>query len=171
MYQIYILIIILFLLLFTGVPIARVIWVPTRRKDYERIAELADLQPNVTFYDLGSGSGELLFYLSSKYRIKCVGVEISPLLYLYSKIKSLFYKNVIIKYGNLFNHNISEAGMIYIFLLPKLYPKLKNKIINEAPENSKIILSCWPFDAVNPSQINKMNNKITYYLYKKVALL
>lgn len=171
MYQIYIFLALLFLILFTGAPIGRVIWIPTRRKDFERIGVLAELRPNMTFYDLGSGSGGLLFYLSKKYGIKCVGVEVSPLLYLYSKIKSLFCKNVSIKYGNLFNHNIAEADVIYIFLLPKLYAKLKTKIVSESQKDSKIIFSCWPCDKCIPSQISEKKGEMTYYLYNKSALV
>src|SRR3989344_8748350 len=104
MYLFYFLIlvlIILFLGAFFDAP-----WVPTRKKDFIRIAEIAELQPGMLFYDLGSGSGEMLFYLSQKYNIYCVGIEVSPILYLYSKVKSLFYKKVKIIYGNFYKHDL-----------------------------------------------------------------
>ena len=109
-----------------------VIWIPTKKRDYERIAELINIKPGITLYDLGSGSGGLLFYLSKKYNIKCVGIEVAPLLFLYSWVKSIFYKNVKIKYGSFFRFNLSEADIIYAFLLPKMYGKLKDKIKKDA---------------------------------------
>lgn len=142
-----------------------VAWLPTRKKDYDRIAELADLQPNTIFYDLGSGTGEILFYLSKKYNINCIGVEISPILYLYSKIKSLFYKKVNIKYGNFFNQDLSEADVIYVFLHPKAYEKLKKKIFVNLRKDLKIVLSCWPLSNLKSVQVNKKEGEITYYLY------
>jgi SAM-dependent methyltransferase len=145
-------------------------WVPTRKKDFERVAKMAKLQPGMSFYDLGSGTGEMLFHLSDKYKVNCVGIEISPILYLYSKAKSLFYKRVKIIYGDFYRHDISKADIIYVFLMPKSFNKLKRKISKELKENSKIIMSSWPLQNFNPTQISKKNSRITYYLYKKSAL-
>lgn len=145
-------------------------WVPTRKKDFVRIAEIAKLQPGMLFYDLGSGTGEMLFYLSQKYNIDCVGIEISPILYLYSKIKSLFYKNVKIVYGNFYKYNLSKADVIYVFLMPKAFDKLKRKINKELKKDSQIIVSCWPLRNSTPMQVDKKDNEVSYYLYKKTAL-
>ena len=144
-----------------------IIWFPTKKEDYDRIAELANLKPGLFFYDLGSGTGDMLFYLSKKYNINCVGIEISPLLYLYSKIRSLFCNGVKIHYGNFFKYNISKADIVYVFLHPDLYIKLKEKINNELKNNSKIILACWPFQKSIPISISKKERRVTYYLYKK----
>lgn len=155
---------ILILIIFLG-ALFEAPWFPTRKKDFDRIAKLAELRPGMLFYDLGSGSGEMLFYLSKKYNVNCIGIEISPLLFLYSKIKSLFYNKVKIKYGNLYKHNISEADVVYVFLLPKVYSELKNKIDKELKKGAKLILSCWPFNSWKPNKINKKENAITYFLY------
>lgn len=148
-----------------------VIWIPTKRRDYERIAKLINIKPGITLYDLGSGSGELLFYLSKKYNIKCVGIEVAPLLFLYSRFKSIFYKNVKIKYGDFFRFNLSEADVIYVFLLPKMYDKLKDKIRNSAKENAVVILSAWPFEGIEPSRVNNEANEASYYLYYKKTIV
>lgn len=140
-------------------------WVPTRKKDFDRVAKLANLRPGMLFYDLGSGSGELLFYLSKKYNVNCVGIEISPFLFLYSKIKSLFHNKVKIHYGNFYKYDLSKADMVYIFLLPKTYGKLRKKIETELKRGTKIILSCWPFKDCKPNKIDKKENAISYYLY------
>ena len=146
-------------------------WIPTRKKDYELIVKMAKLQPGMLFYDLGSGTGEMLFYLSRKHNINCVGIEISPILYLYSKIKSLFYKKVKIMYGNFYKHDLSKADVIYVFLMPKTLDKLKRKFSKELKKYSKIIISCWPLQNCNPKQISKNDDGIPYYLYEKTALL
>ncbi|MBU4350977.1 hypothetical protein L6250_01875 [Candidatus Parcubacteria bacterium] len=146
------------------------IWVPTKKKDYERIAILAGLRPGMVFYDLGSGSADLLFYLSKKYKIRCVGIEISPILYLYSKIKAIFFKNVQIRYGNFLKYDLSEADVIYVFLLPKIYEKLQEKLYNDAKNESLIILSAWPFKDAKYLKTNEKDRKLTYFLYKKADL-
>ena len=115
---------------------------------------------------IGSGTSNLLFYLSSKYNINCLGIEVSPILYLYSKIKSLFYEKVKIKYGNLFKYDLSEADVIYAFLCPKLHNKLKDKVNAELKKGSKVVLSSWPFKGLEPIQVSRKKGGITYYLYK-----
>lgn len=162
--------ILVLILLFLG-ALFEAPWVPTRKKDYERIVKMVKLQPGMLFYDLGSGAGEMLFYLSRKYNINCVGIEISPILYLYSKIKSLFYKKVKIMYGNFYKYDLSKADVVYVFLMPKSFNKLREKMSKELKEDSKIIISCWPLQNSNPLQISKRNNEVTYYLYNKAALL
>lgn len=163
--SIFILIIVLFLLFFSLGGFLGVVWAPTRRKDYERIASLIDWQSEKVFFDLGSGTGDLLFFLSKKYGIKCVGIEISPIFYLYSKIKSLFYKRVKIYFGNFFKFNLSDADIIYAFLHPKLLKRLKEKINKEAKKNVLVIISCWPFENIEPLKINKKQKEVSYYLY------
>lgn len=165
---IFILFLNIFLFLFILGGLWGTIWLPTKRRDYDRIADLADLKSGVILYDLGSGTGELLFYLAKKYKIKCTGIEISPVLYLYSKLKSLFFKNVEIKYGNFLKHNLSNADVIYVFLHPKVYDKLKEKIRHGIKKDSTLILlSTWPFKDKNPLRINEKHKEATYYLYKK----
>lgn len=170
MYLYFLILILLLILLFLG-ALFEAPWLPTKKKDYERIIKMANLRPEMSFYDLGSGTGDMLFYLSQKYNINCVGIEISPILYLYSKIKSIFYKKVKIKYGNFYKYDLSKADVIYAFLMSKNFDRLKKEIGKKMKKDSKIILSCWPFQNCNSKQISEGNKKIPYYLYDKTALL
>jgi len=142
-------------------------WLPTKRANYDRIAKLSQLKHGMLFYDIGSGSANMLFYLSKKYDVNCVGIEIAPFWYLYSKIKSLFYKKVKIKYGNFYKHNLSAADVVYVFLLPKNYSKIKNKTDKELKKEAKLILSSWPLKGVEPFNVDERENSISYYLYIK----
>src|SRR5215470_17557967 len=44
----------------------------------DRMLELANLKPGETLYDLGCGDGRILIAAAEKYKVKAVGVEISP---------------------------------------------------------------------------------------------
>ncbi|MCP6718390.1 MAG: hypothetical protein KJI70_02530 [Patescibacteria group bacterium] len=165
-FRIFILIIEVLLVLFAFGIFWGVIWMPTRKKDYERIAKMAILKSDDVFYDLGSGTGDLLFYLEKNHGIRCVGIEISPIFYFYSKIKSLFYKKVKIRYGNFFKHDISEADILYAFLHPKMYKKLKAKIKKDAKKGVRIILAVWPFSNESQTMSSCEKGEVSYYLYK-----
>jgi SAM-dependent methyltransferase len=157
--------VLLFLIFFFFGGFFGVIWFPTREKDYEKIADLASLRPDKIFFDLGCGTGDLLFFLSKKYGVKCVGIEISPLLYLYSKIRSLFNKKVKIYFGNLFKINLSEADIIYAFLHPGLLERLENKINQEAKKEVSVVISCWPLKHKELLRVDEKGEKGPYYLY------
>jgi len=167
-FKVFILIFNIILFLFILGGFYGVIWTPTKKRDYDRIVKLMDFKPGVVLYDLGSGTGNLLFHFSKRYNIKCVGIEISPVLYLYSKFKSLFFKSVEIKYGDFLKHDLSKPDAIYAFLHPKMYDKLKEKIIREVKKDSTVIvLSTWPFKNLTPSKLSQKNRDTTYFLYKK----
>jgi len=162
---------VLFLLLLFSGAFWRAPWLPTKKEDYPTIAKLAQLKKDTIFYDLGSGTGEMLFYFSKKYGANCVGIEISPLLYFYSKIRSLFKKKIKIFYGDFFHHDLSKADVVFIFGHPKLYEKIRKKLIKELKNEAKIILACWPFEKVASLSIKKGNSGVRYYLYKKTSLM
>jgi SAM-dependent methyltransferase len=162
--------VIFLVLLFLG-AFWRTPWLPTKEEDYTTIAELAGLREGINFYDLGSGTGEMLFYFSKKYNANCFGIEISPLLYLYSKIKSLFQKKVKIFYGDFFHYDLSKADVVFIFGHPKVYRKLRKKFIKELKNETKIIVACWPLENARTLSVKKGKSGVNYYLYKKTSLL
>lgn len=158
------------LFLFAVGGFSAAIWLPTRKKDYERIAQLMNLRPGMVMYDLGSGSGELLFYLSKKHDVQCVGIEISPILYFYSKIRSLFYRKVKIQWGDFFGRDLSDADIIYVFLQPQISFRLQEKLRRNIKETAAIVAGCFPFQHAKPAKISQKHNETSYYLYEKAAL-
>ena len=158
-------IVLLFIILLSFGGFFGVIWLPTRKRDYEKIVNLANLQQDKVFFDLGSGSGDLLFFLSKKYGIKCVGIEVSPVLYLYSKTRSLFNKRVKIYFGDFFRFNLSDADIIYAFLHPKLLKRLEEKISEEIKKETSVIISCWPLEKRGSPNAVEQGSKMPYYLY------
>ncbi|HQK63885.1 MAG TPA: class I SAM-dependent methyltransferase [Candidatus Staskawiczbacteria bacterium] len=140
-------------------------WVPTGKKDYDRIAKLADLEAGQTFWDIGSGSGNLLFYAAQKYDAKCVGIEISPIWYAFSKIKSLFYKNVKIKFGDFHDFDFNNADVVYTFLTQPKYKKVKEKFDKEAKPGAKLIFAVWPVPDQTPNAEDLKPKSKPYYKY------
>ena len=60
---------------------------PTKKKDVDTAARLLELKKGMTVYDLGSGTGDVLLHLATKYQVKCVGYEIDPVKFWISKIR------------------------------------------------------------------------------------
>jgi SAM-dependent methyltransferase len=145
-------------------------WVPTRKKDLQRICELANLQTGENFYDLGCGDGRLVFYTAKNCQANSVGIELALPFYLYCQIRKWLdkNKNVQFKFKNLFYENLTNADVIFIFAAysEKITDKLKTKLKTELKPGSRIISYVFPITGWNPKIVSKPTNKdLPIYLY------
>lgn len=116
-------------------------YVPSKMREIDYILKVARLKKNQTFYDLGCGDGRVVRRAVQKYRVYGVGVDINPLLIWYSRFlsrmshlkKAHFYRS------DIFVVNLSGVDTVYLFLMPELLTKLKNKLINELKPRTLII--------------------------------
>jgi hypothetical protein len=147
-------------------------WVPTRKKDLKRIGDLADLKAGEIFYDLGSGDGRLVVYISKRYSVKSIGIEIALPFYLISKFRQWLNKSegINFKLRNVFSENLSEADVVYIF--PQSAEKLTGKIIakfnNELKSGARVVTYAFPIKEWVAEKVNKPTAKdLPIYLYIK----
>lgn len=118
-------------------------WVPTWRRDVERFLKLAQLQPDERFYDLGCGDGRLVRAAADAGAI-ATGFECSLLPYILAKLR--VGRRGSIRYADLWDADLKDANVVYCFLLPKVYPKLKERIERECRTGTRIILYVWPME-------------------------
>lgn len=140
----FLLYLLVFLILATAVygAISAAPWLPTKKKDVPRMIALADIKPGERVYDLGCGDGRLVFAASAK-GAEAVGIEIFILPYFYAWVKSLFKKNSKILYGDLFNYDLRDADVVFVFLLDKSYKRLLEKFKKELKPGTKVVVGCW----------------------------
>lgn len=98
----------------------------TERELYPKIVKLAGISPETVVYDLGCSGGDFLMYAADRGAKKCVGYELAILPYLSASIKAMFRKDgkVNIMQQNFFQADLSEADVIYIYLIPTMLPKI-----------------------------------------------
>jgi len=118
-------------------------WVPTKKKDVGRMVKAAAIKPGEKSYDLGCGDGRLVFK-AAEAGAESSGVEMFILIYLYAKIKSFFIPHTHIYFGDFFHHDLSEANVVFIFLMPKAYKKLIDKLEKELKPGGRVVTYCWP---------------------------
>lgn len=164
--------IILFFLLFNfaWAGISAAPWVPSKKKDFYRILELAEAKPGDVIYDLGCGDGRWLFYFAKNTQAKTItGFEISFSMLFICWIKKLFtrYPQVKIQYKNLYKVDLSSADIVLCFLMPKTIEKLLPKIKSEMKSGSKLISYAFSAPIIKPEKISKISQKdISIYLYR-----
>lgn len=146
-------------------------WVPTRRRDWPTIDKLLGLQPNEKFYEIGCGNGCLLAYLAEKNpQSQLIGLEISPLLALAAAWRTRRFKNVQIRWANLWRHSLVEADAIYLFLMPKIYPRLIALFKKQLKPTTKIVFGDWPIKDKPAYREERQVGSVPYYLYRTIDL-
>ncbi len=144
-------------------------FVPSRTKDQKRINKLANLKKNELFYELGSGNGKVAIYIAKHNRTaKVFGFELAYTLYIISKIRSFNIPNLRFINKNIFNVDLSNVDVIYVYGMPKvLANKLKEKFQKELKKGSRIISYVFKIEGMKPILIDKPSKKdASIYVYK-----
>lgn len=150
-------------------------WLPTKPKDRAHLLEQLKLLPGQKVVDLGCGDGSMLFAVARKFpEVVCVGYDISllPLIFGWGR-KMLFfkkYRNVHIKFGNLFKQTVTNADLVFIFLLPKSYPKLVEILKRDLKDESRVVVEAWPFPSNKPLQTFKEEKLLSIFIYTGKSL-
>ncbi len=120
--------------------IVKVPYVQTPKKGVEKMFKLAKIKPNEKVYDLGCGNGNLVFKAEKEYQADACGYELSPWPYSLARIRKSFkkYKSSIIC-KNFLKQNLSDADVIFCFLMPGACEKLGKKLDRELSSKTRII--------------------------------
>jgi len=146
-------------------------WLPTKKKQRQALIDSIPFQKDAVCYDLGCGDGTVLFAISRKEpTVKTIGYDISLLPWLLGNLRKLshpnLYKNVSIRYGNLFRAPLNDADYVFVFLLNKAYPKLISKFKQELSDETTVIVEAWPLPDIEPYDIQKKEHLLPVYFYK-----
>lgn len=146
-------------------------WVPTKRKESKNIAEHLSIKAGKRFYELGCGTGTVLFALARQNPgAQFIGFEISVFPYLYAKLRKVLggekYQNVSIRFKSIFRQDLKEADVIFLFLLDSAYPKLRKKFSQELKDGAQVVVQAWPFDNIEPSRIIDTKGCLPLFFYR-----
>ncbi len=117
-------------------------WWRTKDREIRKSLKLAKVTKKDIVYDLGSGNGRVPIIAAKEFGARGVGVEIDPLRYFISSI--LLHSNrlrnrVKIIRKNFFDVNISEASVIFVYLVPKALERLRPKFLKELKKGTRIV--------------------------------
>jgi 16S rRNA A1518/A1519 N6-dimethyltransferase RsmA/KsgA/DIM1 with predicted DNA glycosylase/AP lyase activity len=142
------------ILIIVGILLTQVIcglslapWVPTRKRDFERISKMAKLKPGMVFCELGSGDTRVCRYLAKRHpHADIIGIELNPLLYFLGKLKQWLnpLPNLKLIRGNVFEQDLRQADVIYVFgMIKSINERLIKKITTE--QNKPQLLLSYSF--------------------------
>lgn len=117
-------------------------WWRTNKKVARKAFKLVNLTEEDVVFELGSGEGRALMIAAKEFGARGVGIEIDPLRYYLSKL--LVWKNgltnkIELKRGNFFKYDISEASVVFVYLVPKALERLRPKFERELKKGTRIV--------------------------------
>jgi len=126
-------------------------FVPTQMPQVDRMLKAVPLKPGMKLYDLGSGDGRLVHKAAKEYKVDAVGYEFSPIIWLWAKFLSIFWRTKAkLKYGNFWHKDLSDADVIVCYLLPKAMKRMHKEIFPKLKSGTYIVSHAFSLPGHEP---------------------
>jgi adenine-specific DNA methylase len=131
---------------------------PTPRRAVAEMLRLAELGERDTLFDLGAGTGAIVFPAARVYRARVVAVEVEPIRVLILRLRRRFGPfpdRITVRWGNLFRLDFRTATVVATFLWPGAMARLKPKLEAELAAGARLVshyheVPGWIAEAYDP---------------------
>ncbi|OGL73838.1 hypothetical protein A3C96_02045 [Candidatus Uhrbacteria bacterium RIFCSPHIGHO2_02_FULL_60_10] len=146
-------------------------WIPTRRREREKIVESLPLRAGATLVELGCGDANVLFAaLRREPGLRAVGYDVAIVPLLFARMRRLFggakYRNLDLRWRDFFTQDLTGADMVFVFLLASSYPKLKAKFARELRDDCAVAVEAWPMPGIEAERTVQEQGVLPLYLYR-----
>ncbi len=134
----------------------------------DRMLELANMKPGETFYDLGCGDGRILIAAVEKYKVKAVGVEISPKLVAKATTsieKAGLGTQARVVQGDLLDVDFSKADVVAIYLSTPLNERLRPHLERFLKPGARIVSHDYAIPGWKPTKVERTEGKDGHVIY------
>ncbi len=139
---------------------------PTPKIVAEAMLRYAEVGPRDVVFDLGAGTGAIVFRAARVYRAKVVGAEVEPIRVLILRLRRRFGPagdRITIRWGNLFDLDFREATVVTAFLWPGAMSRLREKFESELAPGVRIVSYYHPIPGWTPV---RSDSDLLVYLYR-----
>jgi SAM-dependent methyltransferase len=139
---------------------------PTPRAAVETMLRWAEVTPRDVVYDLGAGTGAIVFRAARDYGARVVGVEVEPLRVLILRLRRAlgrYGSRVTLSWGNLFQLDFRPATVVTAFLWPGAMARLRPKLERELRPGARVVSHCHPVPGWTPEAYDRETD---VYLYR-----
>lgn len=146
-------------------------WVPTLKGQRDLLIDALMIDPRSTIYDLGCGSGSILFAFADRYpEAKCIGYDVALFPLLLGWMRKLRspkkYKNVSLRFGNFFGKHFADVDVVVCFLMQKAYQKFITTLNRELKPGTIVAIEAWPLVDIAPIQTIEGDKLVPWYVYR-----
>lgn len=164
---------------FIGAPYA-----PTRLSVVRKALRQIGLDKDDVLVDLGAGDGGIVLE-AAKLGAQAIGWELSPIMFAVAWLRAKLgtspyqgevpaelaggevgWRKPVIRYGNFFKQDLSAATVIFLFLMPKNMPHVKDWLSKQKFPRGRYLLSyAFPLPETPPAFTVSLPQKGTIYVY------
>ncbi len=128
-------------------------FVPSSKHRIQTMKQLADLKLSDTLLDVGSGDGRVLRAVAGSV-LEARGIEINPILVLWSKIMNKIYgcHNIHIIQKDFWKQSISDVDVLFVYCIDSKMDRLEEKVMKEMPKGSRIVSNGFTMPTMNSSK-------------------
>ncbi len=138
-------------------------YIPTPKRGAKKLLKLADIKPGEKVCDLGCGDGRLVILADQLYKADAVGYELSPPVYLLTKLYHWLKKtktNAKIIFKDSRNVDFSDVDVVVTFLTPD---PLKNfwreKWEAELKPTARVLSYAFEVEGWKPSHVEPQESE------------
>lgn len=140
------------------------VWVPTPQRMIHRMLQLADTTRDDLVMDLGSGDGRVPIYAARAFGARAIGVELEAnlvrLAQRAARDQGVAHRVRFLR-QDLFEADISRAGVIALYLSPGGMTKLKPRLLAQKP-GTRIVSHQFNLDDWEPDEIIRVEGRTGY---------
>ena len=123
-------------------------------------------RPGLRVIDLGAGTGGLLRRLArARPDANFTGIEHAPLPWLAARLNARGLANLVIRRGDLWQEPLQAQDVVYVFLSPRVMPRLWQKARAEMRPGSLLVSSSFQVPDVAPARVVKVEDRRETALY------
>jgi SAM-dependent methyltransferase len=140
---------------FAPPPGGHVMYMPTPQDVVDRMLTLAAVSQDDLVYDLGCGDGRVLVTAAKNYGCRCRGYDIDPLRVrdsLQNARKHSVEHLVQVEQRDIFELDLQDADVIFLYLLPELNVKLIPQLLRVKP-GTRIVSHLFDMAGVVPDEV------------------
>ncbi len=139
---------------------------PTPRHAVRAMLRLAAVGPGDVVYDLGAGTGAIVFRAARGCGARVLGVEVEPIRLLVLRLRRATgpaAERIELRWGNLFHLDFRPATVVTAFLWPGAMARLRPKFESELRDGARVASHCHPVPGWSPAAYDPAAD---VYLYR-----
>jgi hypothetical protein len=146
-----------------------VIWVPTPDEVVERMLTMAQVTPQDFVMDLGAGDGKIAIAAAKKFGARAIGIEYNPDMVKHANanaqaagVAGSGRGQALIRHGDIFQTDFSQATVITLYLLPALNMKLRPQLLAMRP-GTRVVSHSFTMEDWDADEISTLDGRRAYF--------
>jgi hypothetical protein len=146
-----------------------VIWVPTPDDVVDRMLTMAQVTPKDFVMDLGAGDGKIAIAAARKFGARAVGIEYNPEMVKHANANAAAAGvagngagKALIRHGDIFQTDFSQATVITLYLLPALNMKLRPQLLAMRP-GTRVVSHSFTMEDWQADEVSSMDGRRAYF--------